>query len=406
MLNLRIFSRGPRRPYRSLVLTFIWLLAPSWIGNGCIDGDDHPPSDASVERDQWAPPPDAAYLDGTVEPAVDFSVSGCPQWVETDASWVCRATTPLDLGFHPLSSRKIDSYRWDFGDGSDSDDQAPIHRYEGVGSFSVSLLVSGPFGVLEASKPQLVEIRLSDLGESCSANDTCRWGLCLCSNEEDLDTCPEDIVGFCTASCKFNSCDVGLCVDLRAGLKDLSSPEVWREPYCLPGCLFDEDCHRPGTQCKLVPVYDRNAADSVPSWSRACVPPVLSELGSECRAQDGTPRDDLCLSGLCWDVGVFGQCSAPCEPGTCPPGSSCVSVGGSDQGQCLVQCGQGVTCTWDPLLECRGPGGTGAFSLTILDQDGETSKEFCAPKTCTQDQDCAPAGRCDQDGGGYCIPTF
>jgi PKD repeat protein len=51
---------------------------------------------------------------------------------------------PLTVIFTDESIGPIDSWEWDLGDGSTSDQQDPIHIYENLGRYTVSLNVSGP----------------------------------------------------------------------------------------------------------------------------------------------------------------------------------------------------------------------------------------------------------------------
>ena len=53
---------------------------------------------------------------------------------------------PLSLNFLNASTGSITSYAWDFGDGTSSTDQAPIHVYAAAGVFTVKLTVTGPGG--------------------------------------------------------------------------------------------------------------------------------------------------------------------------------------------------------------------------------------------------------------------
>jgi PKD repeat protein len=53
---------------------------------------------------------------------------------------------PLSLNFLNASTGSITSYAWDFGDGTTSTGQAPIHVYGAAGVFTVKLTVTGPGG--------------------------------------------------------------------------------------------------------------------------------------------------------------------------------------------------------------------------------------------------------------------
>ena len=50
------------------------------------------------------------------------------------------------ITFHDQSSGNITSWHWDFGDGTESIEQNPIHEYTTIGSFTVTLTVAGPDG--------------------------------------------------------------------------------------------------------------------------------------------------------------------------------------------------------------------------------------------------------------------
>ncbi len=71
---------------------------------------------------------------GVAAPVADFSASptsGC---------------TPLTVVFTDLSTGSITSWSWDFGDGGTSTLQNPSHEYTSVGTYTVSLTVTGPGG--------------------------------------------------------------------------------------------------------------------------------------------------------------------------------------------------------------------------------------------------------------------
>jgi len=54
--------------------------------------------------------------------------------------------TPLEVQFTDETPGDIDTWNWDFGDGGTSSEQNPTHVYTLPGSFTVSLIVSGPSG--------------------------------------------------------------------------------------------------------------------------------------------------------------------------------------------------------------------------------------------------------------------
>jgi PKD repeat protein len=50
------------------------------------------------------------------------------------------------VAFQDESEGQITSWKWDFGDGSSSTEQFPIHPYKAAGKYLVVLYVEGPAG--------------------------------------------------------------------------------------------------------------------------------------------------------------------------------------------------------------------------------------------------------------------
>jgi parallel beta-helix repeat protein len=71
---------------------------------------------------------------GPVAPVADFS--GTP----------LSGTAPLSVQFSDLSSGGVTGWSWDFGDGSTSTQQNPLHVFQNAGSFTVRLTVSSAGG--------------------------------------------------------------------------------------------------------------------------------------------------------------------------------------------------------------------------------------------------------------------
>ena len=57
-----------------------------------------------------------------------------------------RGSVPLQVQFNENSVGTIDTYAWDFGDGSTTDEQNPQHLYTDPGSYTVALTVTGTSG--------------------------------------------------------------------------------------------------------------------------------------------------------------------------------------------------------------------------------------------------------------------
>lgn len=63
------------------------------------------------------------------------------------------------VAFKDLSHGKITSWKWDFGDGSTSTEQHPIHQYKTSGDFVVILDIEGPDGKSRRSKVWDVSVK-------------------------------------------------------------------------------------------------------------------------------------------------------------------------------------------------------------------------------------------------------
>ncbi|MCK9278643.1 MAG: PKD domain-containing protein, partial [Methanoculleus sp.] len=52
---------------------------------------------------------------------------------------------PLAIQFTDTSGGNPTAWAWDFGDGNTSTEQNPVHIYTRVGTYPVTLTVTGPF---------------------------------------------------------------------------------------------------------------------------------------------------------------------------------------------------------------------------------------------------------------------
>jgi hypothetical protein len=95
----------------------------------------------------------------------------CDKWLEQvnatqsckpiDAQWSFKI---LDLdrrvvAFEDQSTGKITSWKWDFGDGTTSDEQHPVHTFTRSGQFVVVLNIEGPDGKSRRAKVWDVTLR-------------------------------------------------------------------------------------------------------------------------------------------------------------------------------------------------------------------------------------------------------
>ena len=63
------------------------------------------------------------------------------------------------VAFKDRSYGNINSWIWDFGDGTSSDEQNPVHTYRKEGDYVVVLYVEGPEGKDRLSKVWEVSVR-------------------------------------------------------------------------------------------------------------------------------------------------------------------------------------------------------------------------------------------------------
>jgi PKD repeat protein len=69
--------------------------------------------------------------------------------------------TPFTVKFTDTSTGKVSSWNWDFGDGSTSTDQNPTHTYVAEGSYTVTLIATGPGGSNKANSAKPITVSAS-----------------------------------------------------------------------------------------------------------------------------------------------------------------------------------------------------------------------------------------------------
>jgi beta propeller repeat protein len=74
---------------------------------------------------------------------------------------------PLTVSFNQSSSGSPSAFHWDFGDGSYSDEQNPVHTYNNPGIYPVCLYVENVFGNSTLEKPGYISVMDGTL-ESCT----------------------------------------------------------------------------------------------------------------------------------------------------------------------------------------------------------------------------------------------
>jgi PKD repeat protein len=96
------------------------------------------------------------------------SVPPAPGFVAAESSGV----VPHTVTFTDASTGQIDTYAWDFGDGTTSTAASPTHTYVSPGTYSVSLTVTGPGGSATETKTGLVTVAAPPPVASFTASTT------------------------------------------------------------------------------------------------------------------------------------------------------------------------------------------------------------------------------------------
>jgi hypothetical protein len=355
---------------------------------GCGSRDRPPVIDAGGDT---LPNPDVGSDTEPAMPAVDFTVSGCASFDASVPS--CRGPAPLTLSFIPITSGNVSRFLWDFGDlSAPSSEMLASHTYPLPGMYTVTL--TGAPGQVWARHDDIVVVTANAFGEACDLDRQCETGLqCLCGLSA---SCPAAFArGMCSQACGTSACpETGICADLALGTTPGGPSDPWRDKHCLRRCTGAADCPA-GQGCRLVP-----SAAAPERWEKACFQGFPGDLGAACRGAGGEPQHQQCLGGLCADLGALGACSVDCSARPCPEGLGCAAFNDGRR-LCLRPCPESP-CLEDPLQGCVAPGppATSTFNVAGAMPD----QKFCAPRACTADSDCAPAGICrGLPGPGHCV---
>jgi PKD repeat protein len=329
--------------------------------------------------------------------AVDFTVNDCPQFDPAVPS--CSGTAPFTVQFVPIATTTIRQYRWHFSDGtSDNPSPAPSHTFSTPGAYDITVWGFGSTGsVASKTRTGFIIALANGMGAPCQIDQQCAPDLyCLCSAANPCPSGPQS--GICSSLCQKSDCPVGgVCANLATAAANSGRAEPWQSQVCLPVCTSDEDCTA-GLHCRTLPGWPNGTL-----WIRGCFADVPADLGAPCLDATGVHRNDLCVTGLCADLGALGVCSRNCASTPCPTGSDC-AVFGDGRDLCLVPCSSTFLCDRDPLLTCVAPGPSLlGFELSPPPSTGGGGA-YCAPKPCASNTDCGAAGLCrEASGGGHCV---
>jgi PKD repeat protein len=86
--------------------------------------------------------------------------------------------SPLTVSFTVVATDNINSYHWDFGDGTESEGNNPVHIYKEAGKYTVILVVDGANGIDIEKKTDyiVVEDGSNQIEETVPSNEIIDWG--------------------------------------------------------------------------------------------------------------------------------------------------------------------------------------------------------------------------------------
>ncbi|MRR58855.1 MAG: PKD domain-containing protein, partial [Deltaproteobacteria bacterium] len=114
---------------------------------------------------------------------------------------------PLSVTFSNRSTGAITSWLWNFGDGTTASTISPTHVYKNPGTYTVSLMASGPDGTDTETKTNLITVKLTNCECDLNTDGSCnmrdwvlfgkRWGSTNCNSSGIICECDLNHDGSC-----------------------------------------------------------------------------------------------------------------------------------------------------------------------------------------------------------------
>ena len=140
-----------------------------------------------------------------------------------------------DITFSDLSTNVPTNWEWDFGDGTVSAQQNPIHHFDTSGTYSVSLVVTNSFGTDTAIYANLIEVNYAGMVNSpncapITTSNCCGYGIYRVNFEDINKSSADGSDSYQDYTCTDNTMiDEGGCyvIEINTGVQNPEDVKVW-----------------------------------------------------------------------------------------------------------------------------------------------------------------------------------
>jgi PKD repeat protein len=134
----------------------------------------------------------ATRTDGAGSGSFNFVIETAPPSGFTVAANFTASTTsdmpPLSVAFTDTSTGSPASWSWDFGDGATSANRNPVHTYNDIGSYTVNLTVTNPYGSDTISRWHYIRVLNGGIREANTAIAGLKIANCASRQTITVDT--------------------------------------------------------------------------------------------------------------------------------------------------------------------------------------------------------------------------